>query len=95
MKEIKADYKDEQIDYELFVRTIAMLLELRNLSDPDHSKLQIQDEEDELEEKNWYNQEGKWCAVFSWFLLVFNAIHWSTYEYFHFHFHFIIFISFE
>ena len=59
MKEIKADYKDEQIDYELFVRTIAMLLELRNLSDPDHSELQIQDEEDELEEKNWYNQEGK------------------------------------
>jgi hypothetical protein len=36
-----------------------MLLELRNLSDPDHSELQIQDEEDELEEKNWYNQEGK------------------------------------
>ena len=31
LKAINSNYSDESINYELFVRTIAMLLELKNL----------------------------------------------------------------
>jgi hypothetical protein len=33
LKDISPGYKDDQINYEIFVRTIALLLELRNLTE--------------------------------------------------------------
>jgi len=35
IKSIKADYKEDQIDYELFVRVVALSLELKNFSEKD------------------------------------------------------------
>jgi Ca2+-binding EF-hand superfamily protein len=32
IREIKADYKEDEIDYELFVRVVALSLELKNFS---------------------------------------------------------------
>jgi hypothetical protein len=47
LKDISPEYKEESVNYELFVRTIAMLLELRNLTDPDSSELNLQLDEQE------------------------------------------------
>lgn len=33
LKAIRTDYKEDEIDYELFVRVVALTLELRNFSE--------------------------------------------------------------
>ena len=56
LKNIKPDYKEDEIDYELFVRVVALTLELKNFSEQD-TMLQEGYEHDLDEEKRWYNQE--------------------------------------
>lgn len=35
IKSIRSDYKEDEIDYELFVRVVALSLELKNFSEQD------------------------------------------------------------
>ena len=56
LKDIKPEYKEDEIDYELFVRVVALTLELKNFSEQD-TMLQEGYEHDLDEEKRWYNQE--------------------------------------
>ena len=56
LKDIKPEYKEDEIDYELFVRVVALTLELKNFSEQD-AMLQEGYEHDLDEEKRWYNQE--------------------------------------
>ena len=58
LKSLKADYKEEDIDYELFVRVVALSLELKNYAD-NEEMLEEGYEEDVEEEKKWFNQEEK------------------------------------
>ena len=55
LKSLKADYKEEDIDYELFVRVVALSLELKNYAD-NEEMLEEGYEEDVEEEKKWFNQ---------------------------------------
>ena len=55
LKSLKVDYKEEDIDYELFVRVVALSLELKNYAD-NEEMLEEGYEEDVEEEKKWFNQ---------------------------------------
>lgn len=56
IKDLRPEYKEDEIDYELFVRVVALTLELKNFSEQD-AMLQEGYEQDLDEEKKWYNQE--------------------------------------
>jgi hypothetical protein len=56
IKAIKPEYKEDEIDYELFVRVVALSLELKNFSEKEEM-LEEGYEEDMDEEKRWYNQQ--------------------------------------
>lgn len=56
IKDLRPEYKEDEIDYELFVRVVALTLELKNFSEQD-AMLQEGYEQDLDEEKRWYNQE--------------------------------------
>lgn len=55
---LKPDFKEESIDYELFVRIVALTLELKNFGEKE-MMLQEGYEEDVNEEYHWYNQDQK------------------------------------
>ena len=57
MKEVRPELKEDEIDFELFVRVVALLLELRNLNSVENEHEEEDDEEDVEEEKKWHNQE--------------------------------------
>ena len=56
LRSIRPDFKDDEIDFELFVRVVALSLELKNFSERE-DMLEEGFEEDAEEEKTWYNQE--------------------------------------
>ena len=52
--QMKKDFNEEEIDFELFVRVVAFLLELRNFEGEEVGK---EEEEEVEEERKWFNQE--------------------------------------
>ena len=58
LKSLKHDYKEEDIDYELFVRVVALSLELKNYGQT-QAMLEQGFEEDMEEQKKWFNQQEK------------------------------------
>lgn len=52
---IQPSYKEDQIDYQLFVRIVALSLETKNFNEQE-VMLEEGYEQDLEEEKQWYNQ---------------------------------------
>lgn len=58
MKSLRPNYVHDEIDFELFVRLIAIIVEHNNLQKGEEGILELMDENkkmDEEEEEKWYN----------------------------------------